>query len=486
MIAKRRLRLGLLSLAAAAGGVVLIMILLQAFSRPALRWRVDLSSGGTAALSDRTAEALAALPEGSEAVAFLFQEERRLEENGSAVYATAFGRLRTLLEDARIRSRGRLGVTVVGVRSSPVEQQAQLQRSRRQPLETLILTTPGGGRRALRFHELFVTSDPTPEGMPARILQERVDTALGDAALRLANQTAPRAGIVGGYGQPAESELMGLLQLLHGEGIDPVSIRGPASDKDFDLLVVVGQQRQFLETDAQAARAWVNAGRPLFLVLGPRAPQAVVDFWNGILEPDHGLRFGAGVVCDARPQAKVYEGTNLVASLELTAAQFATQHPATAHLAESTRLQGVIFCRPIELAGGGVDFARTALASSGARAWADLDQDFAVGPQERRGRQILAASAERWEAADPALSGRVVAYGSPEGLIRYLPLARDFIAPLFRWLLRIETPMGLVAVESLPFRPARAEQIRMTNIAVIAMPGLPLMIALLVFLRRRR
>jgi hypothetical protein len=93
----RRLRLAALTVAVGLAAVVFAALLLAVLSRPALRLRADLTRTGSAGVSERTAAALRALPEGSRLTAFLFPENPAWSWNGSAVYPRAFDRVRTLL-----------------------------------------------------------------------------------------------------------------------------------------------------------------------------------------------------------------------------------------------------------------------------------------------------------------------------------------------------------------------------------------------------
>ncbi len=491
MSISRRFKLGLLTTVTALGGVALILLILHTLSKPEFRRRWDLTGQGTAGLSERTAEALASLPEGSRAVAFLFKENTLLQNNGGQVYPQAFGRLRVLLEDARIRSRGNLEVTLLEEYSSPVDIENLLEEMERQAFEVLVLETPNGQRRKFLFDELFLTIPPSPDGAPARLVQERLDSALGDAALRLASGKILRAGVVSGYGQPYVDREQGLapfLRLLQSEGVDPIVIEGPAdaAEQGLDLLVVPGQQKAFLPADAAATQEWLLQGKPLLLALGPSAPANVVSEWNQWLEPQ-GIRFGNGRVCEARPEYRIYAGTSAVATMELEDHQFSGQHSATRRLSESGRAQGVVGARPLVLDGGSNDYSRVGLARSRETAWVDLDQDFAPGPGEKPGIKNLAAAAERWEGSDPAVAGRTILFGSAISLTgRNLSGIHEFMGASVRWLVgQDESPGGLVSLQSLPFRPSRNQQVLITNLAVVVIPGFTLLFALLVFWRRR-
>ena len=487
----RRFRLGLLTTATALGGVAVILLILHTLSKPQFRQRWDLTQQGTAGLSERTADALASLPAGSKATAFLFQENKALLQNGAQIYPQAFGRLRVLLEDARIRSEGNLEVTLLEEYSSPVEIQTLVDETERKQLEVVVLQTPNGQRRKFLFDELFATIPASPDGAPPRLVQERVDSALGDAAIRLAAGKILKAGIVAGYGQPYMDREQGLapfLRLLQSEGVDPVVVEGPAeaAQQGLDLLVVPGQQQPFLPADADAARLWLEQGNPVFLALGPSAPDAVVTDWNQWLS-NRGIQFAPGHVCEARPEYRIYAGTSAVATLELKDHQFSGQHSATRRLSEAGRPQGVVGVRPLELVGGSNDFGRVALARSGPKAWVDRDQDFAPSPSEKLGIKNLAAAAELWEGSEVEVAGRTVLFGSAISLTgRNLPGIHEFMGASLRWLVgQDESPGGLVSLQSLPFRPTRDVQQRITNLAIIAIPGFTLLLALLMYWRRR-
>ena len=273
MIFNRRFKLGLLTTVTAMAGVAIILLILHTLSKPQFRSRWDLTQQGQAGLSERTADALASLPEGSRAVAFLlFKENRLLSQNGAQVYPQAYGRLRVLLEDARIRSRGNLEITVLEEFSSPVEIEAMVADLERQPLEVLAIETPNGQRRKFLFDELFATIPPSPDGAPARLVQERIDSALGDAAVRLASGKILRAGVVSGYGQPYMDREQGLapfLRLLQSEGLDPVVVEGPAeaAQQDLDLLVVVDDSQHRRRTAQAIYMKMVGLGYAVDIVV---------------------------------------------------------------------------------------------------------------------------------------------------------------------------------------------------------------------------
>lgn len=486
MIRSRRLRLGLLMAGAALAAAAAAVAAICALAEPALRQRWDWTRAGRATLSARTASALAALPEGSRATAFLLvrSEDPRLLVNGSAVVPRAHARLRSLLEDARLRARGRLQIRILEDTSSLALLERETSRLEREPGETLILEA-GQRRQVLRFGDLFVTTEPDlASGAPAQIRQDRVDDALGDAALRLGRENLPRAAIVQGFldpSSPAPRFLEPLADLIRAEGYEPVLVRG-AKDADGDLLVVPGQTVPFPPDDAEAAREWIAAGRPLLLALGAAAPGSVVSFWNELLA-GRGLRAGDGLVCEPWRNET---GLDRCADLVVPPERLSPSHPATRDLAAAGRSAVFPASRPLEILPGNNEFAREPLARTGPRSWVDVGDDFVPGSREPLQECLVAAAAERWNPAEQG-PARTLLLGSGQALHEgNLPYNRDFVARSLAWLLQEEdrTP-GLVSLESLPFRPSPRDLARIHNLGILALPGATLLLGLLVYLRRR-
>lgn len=488
----RRLRLTALHVAAGLAAALVAALLLAVLSRPALRVRVDLTRTGSAGVSARTAAALASLPADSRLTAFLFPENPAWSWNGSAVYPRAFDRLRTLLEDARLRADGRLQVMVLDRSSSLVATEEAQQRLGRKPGDVLFLEV-GEGRKVLAFEELFQVVEPTRDGQPARLRAERMDHALGNAVLALASGTLPLAAVY----VPARPEalrdpqqLLPLALLLADEGFEVRAVESLRDAQDADLWVVPGQHQAFVPAERDAAQAWIDGGKPLLLALGAFADERVVADWNELLA-ERGAQFGAGLLCEpVRTAGGMIEGDPICGHLETSGAEFDDQHPVSMRLATAGRAQLFTVTRPLEIGAAGNAFTIARLARSGADAWVDLPggKDFLLDGAETRGIRGLAAASEPWLAADGAANGRIVLLGSAaslEGL--RLSALRDFTAAAVRWLAGREMrDFELVATRELPFRPARATQARIDNLAVLALPGAAFLAAFGIFLRRRR
>lgn len=488
----RRIRLLAVTTFAALCGVALAILVLVAMSRPTMRTRVDLTHGNRASLSERTVAALRALPEGSELAVFLLPEEEAFVFNGSVVYPNAFFRLRALVEDARVRAGGTLTTEVFDSGSSLVAISDARERLERQPGVTLVLSA-GDLRKTLRFDELFQVAQPRDDGTPARVLGERVDQALGDAALALGTGDPPTIAIVTGSGQGALDDVNGLGQfadLLRRQSWQPMEISGPGSAGDAQALLIPGQQSPFSPADLQALRAWMDAGRPLLVALGPFATPQVVEQWNELLA-ERGIRFDDGLLCQPVRQNNLVpaEGTEYSAQLEIQPAQLAAMHAATTRLAASSRVSLLGGVRPLALESGTNDWTQERLIRSAESAWIDDPRGmaFLFDGAETRGIRSISIASERWSATAEGGLGRTIALGTGQAFRGgELALAQDLLLGSVRWLMEEEEAGGLVGVQELPFRPSAAARARIQNLAIYGIPGVTLLIGLWVWWRRRR
>lgn len=487
-----RLRLLALTAAAAFAAAIVAGLLLAVLARPALRVRADLTRTGDAGVGERTTAALRALPEGSRLTAFLFPENPAWTWNGSAVYPRAFDRLRTVLEDARLRAEGRLEVVLLD-RASPLVQVEEAQRRLgRRPGDALFLES-GAARQVLAFADLFQVAEPARDGTPARLRAERLDHALGSAALALASGDLPRAAIYVAARPQAladPQQLLPLASLLADEGFAVEEAASLRDAQDADLLLIPGQHQAFLPAEREAARAWLEAGKPLFLALGAFADAAVAEEWNALLG-ERGLRLGAGLVCEpVRVAGGLIEGDPICAQIETAGAELDDQHPVSARIATSGRSLLFIGARPVEVGAAGNAWTVARLARTGPDAWVDAagGADFLLDGAETRGIRGLAAASEPWAPPAQGGNGRVVLLGSAASLEGpRLAALHDFAAAALRWLAGREMrDFELVATRELPFRPERATQARLDNLAVLGLPALAFLAALGIALRRRR
>lgn len=489
----RRFRLGMLTGFATLCGILLTVLLLYTFSRPGLRTRWDLSQTRHGGLSERTILALQDLPEGTKLTAFLFPEDDSNRWFGSTVYPQAFQLLRAMVDDAAVRSGGTLETLILDQASPLVAQEREVARLDRQPGETLILEH-GEDRRVLAFEELFQILRATPDGNPARILQERVESALGDTALALAAGTVLKAAVVTGYGQgdlDDPQSLLPLAELLRRENWEVVAVKGPeqALEEQADLLLFAGQRRGFLPSDAKAMEQWLAEDRPVLIALSPPAPADVTTTWNTLLE-DHGTGFGDGLVCEPiRILGELVTGRSDNAQLEIDGEQLSSQHPITRPLIEAKRFLLFAGIRPVLFESGTNDYTQERLVRSGTLAWIESPHGnlFVTDPGEHIGVVPLAVSSERWSAGMEERHGRVLALGCAEVLKTGLPYNREFVAGALQWLGGEDhRERGLVGLGELPFRPDRTALARIHNISVFGIPGVTFLIGFWIYWRRRR
>ncbi|MDA1114727.1 MAG: hypothetical protein O3A95_10580 [Planctomycetota bacterium] len=487
----RRLRLGMLTVFAGLCAVAFTVFLLYAFSRPGLRVRWDLTTAEDQGLSDRTTVALQGLPEGSTLSAFLFQEDPELQKFGSTLYPQSFILLRSLVDDAAVRSGGTLSTLILDEASPLVAIEREMNRLERQPGETLILEV-NGNRRVLAFEDLFQILRATPDGQPARLLQERVEAALGDAAIALTAGSIPRVAVVVGYGQGSMEESGELFELgvqLQRENWEVFPIQGPEDAADADLIVIPGQRRPFLPSDAQAMADWILADKPVLLALGPNAPPDVTFFWNDLLK-DRGTGFDDGLVCEPlRIQGGYVTGRSDCAFLEIQTEQLSPQHSITVPLIEASRLLLFRGARPLKFESGTNDFTQERLVRSGSIAWIEDPRKnlFEMDPGEIRGVVPLAVAAERWAPGTEGRHGRVVLLGSAESIRSDMIYNRELLAGSLQWLSGQDPKeRGLVGLGELPFRPQREVMIQIQNIGIYWIPGLTFLIGFLIYWKRKR
>lgn len=487
----RRIRLGMLTVFAGLCAVAFTAFLLYTFSRPGLRVRWDLTTAADQGLSNRTTEALRELPEGSTLSAFLFPEDPDLMQHGSTLYPQAFIRLRTLVDDAAIRSEGKLKTLILDEASPLVAIEREMNRLDRQPGETLILEV-AGKRRVLSFEDLFQILRATPDGQPARLLQERVESALGDAAIALSAGSIPKAAVVVGYGQGSMEEAGELFELrmqLQRENWEVFPIKGPEEARDADLIIIPGQRRPFLPSDAEAMASWILADKPMLLALGPNAPPDVVSYWNDLLQ-DRGTGFGEGLVCEPlRIQGGYVTGRSDCAFLEIPNEQLSPQHSITVPLIEASRFLLFRGARPVKFESGTNDFTQERLVRSGSIAWIEDPRKnlFEMDPGEERGVVPLAVAAERWAPGTEGRQGRLVLLGSAESIRSDMIYNRELFAGALLWLSAQEDKArGLVGMGELPFRPQREIMAQIQNIGIFWIPGMTFLLGILIYWKRKR
>jgi len=480
----RKSKLWALVVSAGICGLVFVILLLQQLAKPQFRTRWDLTQNRDVSLSLRSIAALKELPRDSRIVAFLFPEEERLIRNGSAVYPLAFQRILTLLEDARIQTG--LPTLVLDTNSSPVEIETVATALGRSPGECLFIETPSR-KVGFRFEDLFVTQDPTPEGAPARIRSERVDTSLGNAARRLALKTAPEVLLLHPEGVPPSEAF---LELLRGEGWQPRPTTQLLALQEGSLLVVLNHLQPLSSDLTEGIHSWLDRGFPCLITLGLSAPVQAVEWWNQTMQT-RGIAFLDGMLCEpVKTVSGPMEGSPETARLEILAVGLSGQHPSTRNLAAQNRSTLIVGARPLGFSTGSNHFTRTPLLRTGKAAWIEstFHPDFQLSNGERRGVQNVAMAAEAFPKSNRATGGRTIALGT--ALIfqsEHLPFCKDFLIHSLRWLINGEAKdPGLVAVEALPFRPTRQTMVRMTNISVIGLPGFTALIALLLYWKRRR
>ncbi|MBT4029689.1 MAG: hypothetical protein HN844_10135 [Planctomycetes bacterium] len=479
----RRPLLLLLTLCAGLLGLALLIGVLRWAEAPHSRLRFDLSSQGQDSLSPRTVQALASLPPGSRLTAFLFPEEDRLLIQGASVYPKAFSRMRTLLQDARIEAKGQLEITILEPSTSLVSIQNARERLERQQGDLLFLETPDA-RRMIRFEEVFLTTEPTSKGAPARLVQERLDAALGDSALSLSADDTPLVGLLLTSEQDTitHASLAPFVQLLRDEGFEPIELRDADWPADLDILVVPGQLSAMLPSMAERVKLWVTDGMPMFLGLGYGSHAGSLEFWNQLLQP-RGIALQEGLVC--APWRQVI-GAPECGRLEIPPKQISSSHPVTRQMAVAGRSLLFPGSRPIQLQAAQGGFLRERIVWSSNRAWVDLDQDLEPGQLEPSGITGLCAVSEPLFPTSDSENGRIFLLGSAHAFRGHeIRFQREFLVSAFRWLRGAdENYGGLRSIHDRPFRLVSDTRKQLLQ-KIALLPSFAILLAFFVFWRRR-
>ncbi|MGY8758163.1 MAG: hypothetical protein ACKVJZ_02150, partial [Planctomycetota bacterium] len=185
-----------ISLGLSVAAICLVIGCLYVFSSPNARLRFDLTAEKSNGVSERMLNAITSIDAPVRLTAFLYREDEKLTSYNSNVYMRAFDRLRLLIDDLEARTSGSFSSLIVDSNSPLVEQQRLQQLHSRQSGEVIILST-SDNHVVLKFEDLFEVSQAVDEQrIAARLRRERIDEAIGDAALRLSNANPFKVAVI--------------------------------------------------------------------------------------------------------------------------------------------------------------------------------------------------------------------------------------------------------------------------------------------------
>lgn len=206
--------------------------------------------------------------------------------------------------------------------------------------------------------------------------------------------------------EPPLGALRRLLELLNYE-VREIGARDGLGDRipdDAAMLVVLGPQRPFFDSEAAAVREYLDRGGSLLLALEPGAQFRLSDFRNHL-----GLDYGAAMLVDDRTHMRE---TGTAADRRLVVANRFSTHPSVTTLSRRGAGQGVLFLGAAELtAAEDVEgLRRTLVVRSMRSTFPDANRDFRFDEAtEARDSYGLAAAVEVEPPAEPAADSAPVA-----------------------------------------------------------------------------
>tara|TARA_X000001036_G_scaffold430373_1_gene462931 strand:- start:479 stop:1936 length:1458 start_codon:yes stop_codon:yes gene_type:complete len=476
-----------ISLGLSIAAICLVIGCLYVFSSPNARLRFDLTAEKSNGVSERMLNAIASIDAPVRLTAFLYREDEKLNSYNSNVYMRAFDRLRLLIDDLEARASGSFSSLIIDSNSPLVEQQRLQQLHSRQSGEVIILST-SDNHVVLKFEDLFEVSQAVDEQrIAARLRRERIDEAIGDAALRLSNANPFKVAVIKALAD--DVSIQPFLEFLERQGHTVSHVNSFSMVDNQDLVVVPGQLTPFTPLDFAAAKQWVDDDRHLFLALGAFTNTAVVDQWNQILA-ERGEHFEEGLLCEAIPIAGTFmEGRHECAILEINAGKISGQHKINEPLLKTKRSLLFAGTRPLTFGDSTNKYSQSRLLRTSVGAWIDNDKQgvrFARDGNEKAGIHAIAIASAVWSPQSALRAGHLLLSGSDEIMREHLDYNKDWLATSIMFLLGDDLEKsGLRSINEIPFHPSREILGRIKSLTLYLLPGLCLLLSLIVWMRRK-
>lgn len=462
---RRQVRYGAIS----AVSILVVLAMLVGInwiaSRQAKRW--DLTAGGVFTLSDQTRKILAELPEPVQVKVFASPRVADRFRDRIAEYDNASDRLQVEYIE-------------------PMKQPARAAEYEVQMDGTVVFEYQGRRERT--------TSETEQE--------------LTNAIVKLTQGTQKKVYFVQGHGErdTANSEATGyagVASALRSDNLlmeTVVLAQQSEVPADADVLVIAGPTADYLPTEVEMIRAYLQRGGKLLMMLDPPDRPDRPPLTNLIaLAQEWGIHVGTDVVVDANPNSRAFGAG--------PATPLAASYPAHAITERLDTLTAFHLVRSVSPAPGGADGRRAqALVETGPASWAETDMKaLAAGGAlrldedqgDRRGPISVAAAvsapvadAPAAEEGAPTPETRVVIYGDSDfaanSTIQFLG-NRDLFLNTVNWLAQQETMIAIRAREPSDRRltMTAGQQTRLFWLSILVIPGLIIAAGVHTWWRRR-
>ena len=278
--------------------------------------------------------------------------------------------------------------------------------------------------------------------------------------------------------EPPLGALRRVLELLNYE-VREIGARDGLGDRvpdDAAMLMVLGPQRPFFDSEAAAVREYLDRGGSVLLALEPGSRFRLSDFRDHL-----GLDYGAAMLVDDRAHMRE---TGTAADRRLVVANRFSTHPSVTTLSRRGAGQGVLFLGAAELAAAEdvEGLRRTLVVRSMRSTFPDANRDFrfdeATEPRDSYG---LAAAVEvetdSTPARDPGM--RALVYGDAEifsdRVLVSLQMNAAMVVDGIRWLGKEEAYAGQVeSEEDVAILHTRSEDVAWFHAIIFGAPALVL------------
>ena len=271
--------------------LALLVALLYAVTRPAVRVRIDLTEGATYELGEQTRQVLDALEEPITFISVM-QPASDAVARATGLSDAQLGASRyvnALLHEYVLASGGQARLEVLRPDRHPEEIRALVDQLHLTRLNLVIVRGPS--RSVLVFLEEMVTIDPGSEDLQAELVDLRAEAPLTSALLSVRAEVPPRVGFLIGKGGAQIDDFgdfgLGLYaEALRGQGLDVSTFdlfENAQVPAELDVVALVGPNQPLGSSAAGALIDFHDDGGALLVALDPEQPQAEDGSLDGLL-----------------------------------------------------------------------------------------------------------------------------------------------------------------------------------------------------------
>lgn len=465
-----------------------------------LRRRIDLTAAETYSLNPETIDLLESLDQDVEIITIFDMLTWHWDRD--QVRPQAMDYVVDLLQEYRVRSRGRLSVENLDPRRDS-ERVRDLFSELDLTQYNRVIVRSGKNRRVLSLDAdlaEFDVGSPQPVFRPTRLISYRTEEAISSALFEVTQAEKSKIYVLTGHGElplsvagPMGGSYIGTTLAQDNFDLEPLSLVASREvPQDADVLLLLGPQKPFLETELAALDAWLDAGGRMLVSLDPLGDRSL----DGLLG-ELGIELERNIVC--------FEQTGALKEAQVTEQWIgpaSTRSPGTFGTHEITRPLNRSDEPMVMIRSGGIRVRDEALPTftslllSNPQSFGDLPVDETTSGDyrfdarvESRGQRVLGAVIE--PAPGEQTGPKVVLMHSVAWItnraLSQVPANDRFLRRSVAWLVgkkkRIFVPPRTPRVSIAELRPGEETDVYLYT--AVYLPLAALLAGLLVFLARR-